>query len=149
MITNSKLGLIELTYELEKLGTKKQVEFTRFLLQIAQEKFNCKLVGLSLWTKSFRDSAGWIRCFGAERAPGNLFANGKSCEITVAQNKTEIYTGKHKWPTAWNIVHYLEGYYKNPDIGRGCGNTGQHTLNSKYIIPGIYKVINGQWIKIK
>jgi hypothetical protein len=40
---NDKLSLIELSYELEKYGTPAQVNFTIFLLQVA-EKFNCKCV---------------------------------------------------------------------------------------------------------
>jgi hypothetical protein len=147
MINDDKLSLIELSYELEKYGTPAQVNFTIFLLQVA-EKFNCKCVGLDMWCPKLKDSASWVNTFGKERVFGNLFADGMSYEILLDANGNEYQTKWCKWPTAWNILSYLSAYYKDEKLNSGCGNSGQHTFRSKTHISGIYKIVKNCWVKI-
>lgn len=126
-------NLIINSLNFEKYGEKVQV--TMLSLFSMCDKFRLKKIGIGKRDKSFKDSK-----YYAFNYDDSIFVDGCLKESKYFQE-----------PFAWIIASEVNKiiYEKfGQKFSAGCGNAGQYQINKNFIIPGIYKKINNNWIKI-
>lgn len=118
------------TWNFEKFGPEIDKVMTTLFLMC--DKYKVKKVGICMRDDSFKSSKNFLKEWYAD----SLFVEGRTRGEFINPEK------------AWSIVEKTaELTFK--DFDGSCGNSGQHQINPKYVVPGIYKKINGSWEKVK
>lgn len=121
------------TFNLEKYP--EQTQFIMLNIFLICDKLKVKQIGICKRDNSFKDSINY-----PFDPYASIFVDG--------QAKQDFFNEPKAWIIAEYIDKMLANKFKNLTFNGVCGNSGQHEINPKFVIPGIYKKINNRWINV-
>lgn len=111
-----------------------KAECTARLLKIAR-KYRIRRIGIGCWDNNFKKSKDYVEIFG--KAP----LNGIETSIFADEEWAKL-------PAIWQVANDAEYLF---NIHRGCGNEGQHQLETRIFEKGIYRfdLSKKEWEKVR
>ncbi len=85
------------------------------------EKHGIKTVSINTYTELIKSRKSW----------------GRDCPDSAFADERE-----GTWPAIWAACNEM-------GVCAGCGNSGQHQINSARLIDGVYKLTDGKWERIE